>query len=64
MRRGDLVTVARKRADATIGRLDDATMLNVNRSLAAFVGIAWLKCHGPPRFAASPPSLAQTPPLE
>jgi hypothetical protein len=32
--------VARGRAGGVIGRLDDATMLKVNRSLAVFVGIA------------------------
>ena len=35
-----VLTVARERIDATIGRLDDATMLKVNRSLAVFVGFA------------------------
>jgi len=35
-----VLTVARARLGATIGRLDDATMLKVNRSLAVFVGIA------------------------
>ncbi len=34
------VTVARERVGAAIGRLDDATMLKVNRSLAVFIGIA------------------------
>ena len=33
-------TVARERIGAAIGRLDDATMLKVNRSLAVFTGIA------------------------
>jgi mRNA interferase MazF len=35
-----VMTVARKRVGATIGRLDDATPLKVSRSLAVFVGIA------------------------
>lgn len=35
-----VMTVPRERVGATIGRLDDATMLKVNRSLAVFVGIA------------------------
>lgn len=35
-----VMTVARERIGGTIGRLDDATMLKVNRSLAVFVGIA------------------------
>ena len=35
-----VMTVARERIGATIGRLDDATMLRVNRSLAIFIGIA------------------------
>ena len=35
-----ILTVARERVGAVIGRLDDATMLKVNRSLAVFVGIA------------------------
>ena len=35
-----VMTVARERIDGTIGRLDDATMLKVNRSLAVFIGIA------------------------
>lgn len=35
-----ILTVARARLGAIIGRLDDATMLKVNRSLAVFVGIA------------------------
>jgi mRNA interferase MazF len=35
-----VLTVARERVGATIGRLDDATLLNVNRSLAVFLGIA------------------------
>ncbi|MBI3043105.1 MAG: type II toxin-antitoxin system PemK/MazF family toxin [Betaproteobacteria bacterium] len=35
-----VMTVARERIGATIGQLDDATMLKVNRSLAVFVGIA------------------------
>ena len=34
------MTVARERVGAVIGRLDDATMLRVNRALAVFVGIA------------------------
>ena len=34
------LTVARERIGAAIGRLDDATMLKVNRSLAVFIGIA------------------------
>ena len=33
-------TVKRERVGRVIGRLDDATMLKVNRSLAAFIGIA------------------------
>jgi len=33
-------TVARERVGGAIGRLDDATMLKVSRSLAVFVGIA------------------------
>ena len=48
MRRGDLaqiqvdkvMTVARERIGGVIGRLDDATLLKVNRSLAVFFGIA------------------------
>lgn len=35
-----VMTVARERVGGVIGRLDDATMLKVNRSLAVFVGIA------------------------
>ena len=35
-----VLTVARERIGGTIGRLDDETMLKVNRSLAVFVGIA------------------------
>jgi mRNA interferase MazF len=35
-----IMTVARERIGAVIGRLDDAAMLKVNRSLAVFVGIA------------------------
>jgi len=35
-----VMTVARERIGKTIGRLDDATMLKVNRSLAIFIGIA------------------------
>jgi len=35
-----VMTVARERIGGTIGRLDDATMLKVNRSLAVFIGIA------------------------
>ena len=35
-----ILTVARERIGAVIGRLDDATLLKVNRSLAVFVGIA------------------------
>jgi mRNA interferase MazF len=35
-----VLTVARERVGATIGRLDDTTMLKVNRSLAVFIGIA------------------------
>jgi mRNA interferase MazF len=35
-----VLTVARERIGGTIGRLDDATMLKVNRSLAVFIGIA------------------------
>ena len=34
------LTVARERIGGTIGRLDDETMLKVNRSLAVFIGIA------------------------
>ena len=33
-------TVRRERVGRVIGRLDDATMLKINRSLAAFIGIA------------------------
>ena len=35
-----VLTVARERIGGGIGRLDDATMLKVNRSLAVFIGIA------------------------
>lgn len=35
-----IMTVARERVGRVIGRLDDATMLKVNRSLAVFTGIA------------------------
>src|SRR5262245_26198340 len=35
-----VMTVARERIGGVIGRLDDATMLKVTRSLAVFVGIA------------------------
>ena len=35
-----VMTVTRERVGGVIGRLDDATMLKVNRSLAVFVGIA------------------------
>jgi len=35
-----IMTVARERIGDAIGRLDDATLLKVNRSLAVFVGIA------------------------
>lgn len=35
-----IVTVKRERVGSAIGRLDDATLLKVNRSLAVFVGIA------------------------
>ena|SRR5690348_6728499 len=35
-----VVTVRRERVGGVIGRLDDATMLKVNRSLAVFIGIA------------------------
>ena len=35
-----VLTVARERIGSTIGRLDDETMLKVNRSLAVFIGIA------------------------
>jgi mRNA interferase MazF len=35
-----LMTIARARIGGVIGRLDDATMLKVTRSLAVFVGIA------------------------
>ena len=35
-----VMTVARERVGGVIGRLDDAAMLKVNRSLAVFVGIA------------------------
>lgn len=35
-----IVTVPRERVGSVIGRMDDATMLKVNRSLAVFAGIA------------------------
>ena len=35
-----LQSVARKRVGATFGRLDDETMLAVNRALAVFIGFA------------------------
>lgn len=35
-----IMTVARERVGGAIGRLDDATLLKVNRSLAVFAGIA------------------------
>jgi len=35
-----VMTAARERVGGVIGRLDDATMLKVNRSLAVFIGIA------------------------
>ena len=35
-----ILTVARERIGGVIGRLDDTTLLKVNRSLAVFVGIA------------------------
>jgi mRNA interferase MazF len=35
-----IVTVKRERIGQVIGRLDDATLVKVNRSLAAFIGIA------------------------
>lgn len=35
-----IMTVARERIGGAIGRLDDATLLKVDRSLAVFVGIA------------------------
>lgn len=35
-----IMTVRRERVGRVIGRLDDATMLRVNRALAVFVGIA------------------------
>ena len=35
-----VVTVKRERVGGTIGRLDDATMLKVNRSLAVVLGLA------------------------
>jgi len=35
-----VLTVARERIGGMIGRLDDDTLLKVNRSLAVFVGIA------------------------
>jgi mRNA interferase MazF len=35
-----VLTVARDRIGSTIGRLDDETMLKVNRSLAVVLGIA------------------------
>ena len=36
----EIMTVARERIGGVVGRLDDATLLKVNRSLAVFVGIA------------------------
>lgn len=35
-----IMTMARERIGAVIGRLDDDTLVKVNRSLAVFVGIA------------------------
>jgi len=35
-----ILSVPRERVGGVIGRLDDATMLKVNRSLAVFAGIA------------------------
>jgi mRNA interferase MazF len=35
-----IMTVRRERVGRVIGRLDDATLVKVNRSLAAFIGIA------------------------
>ena len=35
-----VMTVKRERVGRVIGRLDDATLVKVNRSLAAFIGIA------------------------
>ncbi len=35
-----ILSVPRERVGSVIGRLDDATMLKVNRSLAVFAGIA------------------------
>ena len=35
-----ILTVARERVGGVVGRLDEATLLKVNRSLAVFVGIA------------------------
>ena len=35
-----VMTVARERIGRVIGRLDDAALLKVNRSLAVFIGIA------------------------
>ena len=35
-----ILTVARERIGGVVGRLDDATLLKVNRSLAVFAGIA------------------------
>lgn len=35
-----VMTVARERIGAVIGRLDDTALLKVNRSLAVFIGIA------------------------
>lgn len=35
-----MMTVARERVGAVIGRVDDATLLKLNRSLAVFIGIA------------------------
>lgn len=35
-----IMTIKRERVGRVVGRLDDATMVKVNRSLAAFIGIA------------------------
>jgi len=35
-----ILTVVRERVGGVIGRLDEATLLKVNRSLAVFIGIA------------------------
>ena len=35
-----VMTVSRERIGGVIGRLDEATLLKVNRSLAVFIGIA------------------------